>query len=138
MVERVLFSPQARLVRFAGTGLVAALIQLGILNWLLHLHWNPLGANLLTFLLAAQINFLLSYTFTWHDRHPLWRDRRVLLARWLAFHLSISGTALLNMLVFLLAHAILPVLISSALGIIVAASINFLLGNYLVFRPGAL
>jgi putative flippase GtrA len=121
-------------VRFACTGCIAGLIQLAVLDLLLYLRWEPLGANIAAFLLAAQVNFLLSYTFTWHDRHPLWRDKRVLLARWLTFHLCISGTALLNMLVFLLAHTVLPVLVSSALGIVVAASANFLLGNHLVFR----
>ena len=134
MKERVLFSWRTRWVRFASTGCITGLLQLGVLNWLLHFSWNPLGANIVAFLLAAQINFLLGYTFTWHDRHPLWRDRKVLMVCWLTFHLCISGTALLNMVVFLLAHMVLPTLVSSALGIVVAAIINFLLANHLVFR----
>jgi putative flippase GtrA len=116
---------------------VAGLIQLGILDLLLHLSWHALVANITAFLLATQINFLLSYTFTWHDRHPFWWDRGVLLRCWLTFHLCISGTALLNMLMFLLAYTWLPALVASATGIVVAASVNFLLGNHLVFRQRA-
>lgn len=95
--------------------------------------WPELAANGAAFLLAAQINFALSVTFTWRDRlagQGLWR-------RWLAFHGAIAGMAVVNMLVFAAARAALPALAASALGIGVAAVGNFVVGDRLVFRGHA-
>lgn len=60
---------------------------------------------------------------------------RGLARRWLRFHLSIGGTAALNLLVFGVARLALPALAASALGIGVAAVFNYLLADRLVFRP---
>ncbi len=59
--------------------------------------WPTLPANAVAFLLAAQVNFALSSTFTWRDRSA----GRGLRRRWLAFHVSIASMAVVNMLVFL-------------------------------------
>lgn len=127
-----LFSDAARPLRFIITGGTAGLIQLALLTGFERIGWNAVLANGVAFLLAAQVNFLLSSFFTWHDR-PLSVPTRALTRRWLAFHGSIGSTALLNEGVFILAHLWLPSLVSSALGICVAAIINFLVINHYVF-----
>ena len=124
----------ARPLRFALTGGLAGLLQLGLLALLTGRGWPTAPANAVAFLLAAQVNFALSSLFTWRDRQrtaPLWR-------RWLAFHGAIVATALVNQSVFLVARTVLPALVASAAGIAVAAVGNYLLGDRLVFRtPGA-
>ena len=60
--------------------------------------------------------------------------KHVFLSRWIAFHVSISGTFLLNQLVFIAARQFVPQLLASASGIIIAALVNFTVLNRLVFR----
>jgi putative flippase GtrA len=125
----LLLAERARPLRFALTGGLAGLVQLGLLAAMTHHGWPSLPANLAAFLLAAQLNFAVSTLFTWRDR----RDNRGIGRRWLAFHACISGMAVLNMLVFVLARAVAPVLLASAIGIAAAAVGNFLLVDRLVF-----
>jgi len=123
-----------RLLRFAITGGSAGLIQLGLLHRLEAVGVTPTVANALGFLMSAQVNFLLSQLFTWADR-PL--DATVgesIGWRWARFHLAISGTAALNMLVFAVAGLALPDLVASAAGIGAAAVANYLLADRVVFR----
>lgn len=130
----LLLSDAARPVRFLCIGAMAGLIQIGVLDLLTRHGWNEIVANITAFLLAAQINFLFSTLFTWHDRQPDATTKKPLLSRWLAFHVSITGSALLNMLVFIVASRFIPTLLASALGILCAAVLNFLVINQFVFR----
>jgi len=123
----------ARPLRFALTGGVAGVTQLALLALLTRHGWLDLPANGVAFLLAAQVNFALSVTFTWRDR----RDGRSLGRRWLAFHGAIAGMAVVNMLVFAASRAVAPALVASLLGIGVAAVGNFVVGDRLVFRGQA-
>ena len=126
----LLFSETARPLRFALTGGLAGLLQLGLLALLTGRGWPATPANAVAFLLSAQVNFALSVVFTWRDRGTgaaLWR-------RWLMFHASIAAMAVVNQLVFLAARTALPTLAAAAAGIAVAALGNFLLGDRLVFR----
>ncbi len=133
-VWALLLSDPARPLRFAFTGGMAGLSQLSLLLLLTRHGWNPTLANSTAFLLAAQLNFSLSYLFTWHNRavtRGLWRS-------WTLFHGSIACMALVNMVVFMLARVVLPTLVASAVGIGVAACGNFILGDRVVFRPPVL
>jgi putative flippase GtrA len=130
-----LATEQARPLRFILTGSLAGLSQIGLLAVLLRLAVSPLLANGIAFLLAAQLNFLLSLLFTWRDRHEINRASRQLLQRWLTFHGSILGTAILNQLIFALTQIRLPALLAAGLGIVSAAIANFFLMDRLVFRP---
>ncbi|WP_038038421.1 GtrA family protein [Thermorudis peleae] len=121
-----------RLLRFAIVGGVAGSVQLGLLAGLTRAGLHPFLADLVAFLSAAQINFALSQWFTWRDRRLTGSG---LVARWLAFHTMIAGTACLNFLVFWAADRVLPHLVAAALGIAVAALVNFLGGDRLVFAP---
>ena len=123
-----------RPLRFACTGGAAALVQLGILAALSASHWAPIAANALALLLSTQVNFVLSYLFTWGDRRSRSAPRRALLGRWAAYQGSTAGTAILNMGVFVLARVDLHTLAASALGTAVAALLNFFAGDRLVFR----
>ncbi len=131
--RRLLYGGAARPLRFALTGGVAAVTQLALLALLTRHGWPDLAANGVAFLLAAQVNFALSVTFTWRDRcdgYPLGR-------RWLAFHGAIAGMAVVNMLVFAAGRTVAPALVASLLGIGVAAVGNFVVGDRLVFRGHA-
>ena len=128
-LRALLRSPVARPLRFALTGGLAGLLQLGLLALLVGRGWPSAPANVVAFLLAAQVNFAVSSLFTWRDRRrtaPLWRH-------WLAFHGAIAAMALVNQGVFLAARTALPALAASAAGIAVAAVGNYLLGDRLVF-----
>ncbi len=127
----MLLSEPARLLRFIVTGGIAGLLQLGLLDLFTRLAgWHPIPANMVAFIVAAQVNFLLSTYFTWRDRQQ--QERLVTL--WLSFHGSILGTALVNNLVFIVARMAMPTLLASALGIAIAAILNFALLNRFVFR----
>jgi putative flippase GtrA len=127
----MVFSQQARPVRFAITGGLAGLMQLALLKLLTDHGWPALVANGVAFLLAAQLNFVLSSLFTWRDRQA----GRSLGRRWLAFHGAIASMAVVNLVVFAAARLVLPDLAASAAGICAAAAGNFFIGDRLVFRP---
>ncbi len=129
----LLLSDAARPLRFAFSGGAAAVVQLVLLALLTRHGWDEFAADIVAFLVSAQVNFALNYTFTWRGRtgrHALWR-------RWLLFHGSIAGTGLLNILIFAAARHALPALVASALGIGVASVGNFIVGDRLVFRRRA-
>ena len=125
-----LFSAQARPLRFAITGGLAAVVQLLLLSLLTGHQWPALEANGVAFLLAAQFNFVVSNVFTWRDR-PVSQS---LARRWLAFHGSIASMAVINLLVFAIVRTALPDLLASAAGIGVASIGNFFIGDRLVFQ----
>jgi putative flippase GtrA len=133
-VRAFLRSRAARPLRFACTGGLAALVQLGMLDALTEWRWTPILANAVALLLSTQLNFVLSYLFTWGDRRPRTGRPVVVLGRWAAYQGSVAGTALLNMGVFVVARADLHTLVASALGTAVAAAANFVAGDRLVFR----
>lgn len=133
-LHKLMLSKRARPLRFAFTGGISGLIQLLLLSLMTRMGWSPILANAIAFLLAAQVNFLLSLFFTWRDRlsPPHWL--RDLLRHWGKFHLSILGTALLNQALFLTCRPFLPTLLAAMLGIILAAFLNFTLIDRFVFR----
>jgi putative flippase GtrA len=132
--DGLLRSPRPRPLRFTLTGATAGIVQLLLLRCLEAAGAPPLVSNGLGFLVAAQVNFVLSQAFTWADRPPDVATTETLPRRWVRFHAAISGTALLNMLVFAAARVTMPDLPASALGIGVAAAVNFYLANRVVFR----
>lgn len=122
-----------RLVRFACTGLLAGAVQLALLHLWLVCGWNVLLANAVAYLVSAQVNFLLSALFTWRDRRDVTHPVETLGQRWLSFHGAILGTALLNEVMFVIAHTALPPLVAAGLGIAAGALVNFLVQDRWVF-----
>jgi len=141
-INALVLSPAARPLRFAGAGGAAGAVQLVLLAILTRHGWDALLANATAFLLAAQVNFALSVTVTWRDRHPEGRPSaaargrrmRPLVRRWLLFHGSIALMALVNMLTFELTRSFLPTALASLAGIAAGAIGNYLAGDRLVFR----
>lgn len=130
----LLRSARLRPLRFALTGGSAALVQLLVLRCLEALGTTALVANGAGFLVAAQVNFLLSQAFTWADRPTDAAGGEALAARWARFHAAIAGTALLNMLVFAAERVVVADLAAAALGTGTAGLLNFLLVDRLVFQ----
>lgn len=128
--DDALLARARRPLRFALTGGLCGLLQLGLLALLVGRGWPAAAANVVAFALAAQLNFGLSSVFTWRDRpmdRPWWR-------RWLAFHAAIATMAVVNQGAFLAARTVLPPLVAAAAGIAVAALGNYLVGDRVVFR----
>jgi putative flippase GtrA len=128
----VAYGTRVRLIRFAAVGGASGVVQLTLLALLTRAGWSPLLANLLGFILSAQLNFTMSYLITWSDRVSLYA-RWQIVGRWARFHASIVGAAALNMLVFALARIAIPDLAAGVVGIGVAALANFLAGDRFVF-----
>jgi len=124
----------ARPVRFAVVGGISGLAQLATLALLINSSVDPLVANAFGFAISAELNFLLSQTFTWRDRTR--HDARdTMAARWLTFHMCIAGTAALNMAVFAVMRNEVPDLLAATIGILAAAVLNFLANDRVTFRP---
>jgi putative flippase GtrA len=123
-------SRAARPLRFVLVGGTAALVQLAVLAFLTRHGWNALPAEVVGFLVAAQINFVLSVTLTWRDRAvgQSWPQR------WLLFHVSISLMAAVNVATFALTRSVLPTLTASLAGSASGAIGNYFIGDRLVFR----
>lgn len=133
-LRRMALSVGARPLRFAAVGGVCGLVQIVCLVALTRLGLAAIPANVGAYLLSAQLNFLLSNRFIWHDRWSRRTRGRDLLERWLSFHGSIAGTFVLSQAVFIAARTVLPDVIASALGIGVSAVANFLIQDRLTFR----
>jgi putative flippase GtrA len=124
------FGDPAKLVRFAITGGLAAVVQLGVLRVLTADHWEALLSNGIGMAVAAQVNFTLSSMFTWRDRwvREGWRKR------WSMYQLTILVSAIVNMLVFILARLVIEQMFAAIIGILAAATLNFAAGDRLIFR----
>jgi putative flippase GtrA len=133
-LRRAALSNGARPLRFAVVGGVCGLVQLAFLILLKWLGLAAIPANVGAYLLSAQLNFLFSNRFIWHDRWSQRATGRDLLQRWLSFHGSIAGTFLLSQAVFITARVVVPDVLASALGIGVSAVANFLIQDRLTFR----
>ena len=127
-------SARLRPLRFVLTGGTAAMVQLTLLHGLEGVVVWPIVDNALALLVAAQVNFVVSQFFTWADRPLDAVIGETLPRRWARFHVAITGTALLNLLVFAAARAVLPNLLAAGLGIAVAGVANFVLADLMVFH----
>ena len=127
-------SPMARPLRVTFTGGIAALVQLLVLDALTDHHWSPVLADALALAVGAQVNFCLSYIYTWHDRRPVRRNPRVLVRRWGLYQAAAATTAVLNLFVFDATRHELPIWLAALVGTIVAAAALFALNDRIVFR----
>ncbi len=123
-------------LRFLLTGGLCAVVQFALFAAFVR-YADPLLANPIAFLCSAQLNFLLSQSFTWRDRAPASRDASTMLRRWLTFHASIATGFLINMTVFALTQLVIPPLPAVALGVAAASGINFLMNDRWTFGTGA-
>lgn len=126
----------ARAARFYAVGGVGILVQLAALA-LFHgaLGWHYLVAT------AAAVEVALLHNFLWHEWWT-WRDRTRsaggALARLARFNLTTGAVSLFGNLVFmrlLAGHFRMPYLAANVASIAACALLNFVAGEWLVFRP---
>jgi putative flippase GtrA len=129
LIERI-----PRPLRFGFVGGTCAALQLGILFVLVHLGLEQHAANILAFLLSTQGNFVLSSSITWHERRGIAPTRSTAAARLASYNAMALGTLLVNQAVFTLAVHATHYLVASALGIVVAALLNYLVSGAVIFR----
>lgn len=129
-----------RSVRFGGVGGGCAVLQLGLLAGLVRLGVNHHAANALAIITSTQIHFFFSCLITWRDRLGSAFERRLVVRR-LAAHNTMALLSLaINLGVFALLSPLMHYLIASAIGIVVAACVNYRLSGRITFaaRPGPL
>jgi putative flippase GtrA len=124
--------PMARVMWFAFTGISAGMFQIVFLAGWLQADDNHRLGNLVSFLAAAQVNFVMNQALTWNEtlRNS---DSPHLLRRWLRFHGAIAGTGVLNQVLFNVLVTWLPAMPSVVLSIALVGVCNFFLLNALVF-----
>lgn len=131
-------------------GVVAALctvMQLAVLDSLIHVGIDSLIANGIGCVLAAQSRFVLSSAFSWRDPKPRLAKHtrsvraartRAWSARWATFNITALAALAINELVFAAAlHAGLAVLAGSSAGILAGAIITFSVNHLIAFRDAA-
>lgn len=126
-------------VRFAGVGLAMPLLHLAIFR-ALSPSAVPELANGTAFVLATQVNFLVSFHWTWASRRaPVREPLRRLARRALCFNASMAVALLANSAAFWTAHrlVVLPPTASVLAATAVSAGVAYLTSSRLVFaRPG--
>src|ERR1035438_4737087 len=123
-----------RIVRFGTVAASCTLLQLLFLAVAVRLGMNKILANGLGFVLAAQVNFVLSARWTWRDR-PLRPAGRGQLTRWALFNGTALSALAANELVFsLLTWSGMPFLAASLCGIVCGAALAFSLNHTVTFR----
>jgi putative flippase GtrA len=123
-----------RIVRFLFVGGVASLLQLLLLYLIQLTGISKLLANFFAFEISTQVNFVLSYFITWYDRTPEKPTVRYVVERLLAFNGMAVSTLIINMSVFALMLLFVHYLVAGAVGIIAAATTNFIVSSRLIFR----
>jgi putative flippase GtrA len=82
-----------------------------------------------------ELNFVLNQFFTWRDRWSSTLQPHKFLARLVMFNISAASTSgIVNQGVFNLFNLFMWYLPAAAIGILAAASANFMLNDRLVFR----
>lgn len=123
-----------RLIRFGVVGVLCLLIQVLFLTFFKHFT-HLMVANVIGFVLSAQVNFLLSYSFTWHDA-----KRQIgasLMVTWVKFNLVVVGAAGINALAFgSFRYTFVNVdEIAVVLAVIVSTMFTFCINHFVVLKP---
>ncbi len=118
-------------LRFAAVGFMCYLIQLGLVH-VLHGVVTLYLADVLAFLISAQVNFTLSQLFTWRDR----RDTESLPVRFVKFNANaLVSVTIVNATVFwLLVQTGLSLWAAMLLANVATACWTFLINHFFVFR----
>lgn len=125
-----------RLARFNVVGWIGAVLQMGLLAFLVRwLRFDYLLATLLAVEAAVLHNFAWHEMWTWAGSDP--SGKSGLLNRLARFHLangliSIAGNLLL--MTILVGSAGLPVLVANFCTILICSGANFVLSHFWVFR----
>jgi putative flippase GtrA len=120
-----------RVLRFGAVGITCYLIQLGLVH-ALHGAISLYLADVLAFLVSAQVNFALSQLFTWGDR----QEAESLPVRLLKFNVNalISVTVVNASVFWLLVHTGLAFWAAMLLANAVTACWTFMTNHFFVFK----
>lgn len=123
-----------RILRFGIVGTLCLLIQILILFILEHLI-PPVFANGIGFIISAQLNFILSYHFTWRDSAR--KNGFRLAATWLQFNLVVLLSACINgAAFFLIRYTLIESNTVAAIGATaVSTACTFLINHLVVLKP---
>ena len=126
---------RAQTARFAVVGLAVTALHLAVLQ--LVLPWSvPEIANVIAFLTATQVNFALSYSWTWSARRPVGSETAgSVLRRALLFTGSATLRFGVNAVVFSAVHRLvgLDPVQSAVVATVASATANFVLSSRFVF-----
>lgn len=129
-----------RVIRFASVGAICAGIQFGVLVLIVGgLSLEGVGlaeniANVFAFFFSAQINFALSYNFTWSDRKDPNLKLQKITTQLISFNAMAGMTWVVNQSTFALANMLIDYRAAALIGIGVAAVINYQLSNMFIFK----
>jgi putative flippase GtrA len=120
-----------RLVRFAAVGASCYLIQLGLVHTL-HGALSLYLADVVAFLISAQLNFALSQMFTWGDR----REAESFGLRFVKFNANVLVSVIVvNGSVFwALVHVGFPFWSAMLAANVLSTAVTFVVNHYVVFR----
>ncbi len=123
-----------RLLRFVSVGLLCLLIQILFLQ-LLKALISPVIANAIGFVISAQLNFLLSYRFTWHDSAR--KSGKQLVITWLQFNLVVLLAACINSVVFaVVRYTFTDIDFIAAIAATAVSTVStFLTNHFFVLKP---
>ena len=123
-----------RIARFGFVGVTCFFVQLGLLN-VLQSVWHIYVADVIAFLISAQVNFALSRWLTWGDR----RHAQRLGWQWIKFNASafVSATLFNAGVLWALVHLGLRIWLAMLLANLVTACCTFTLNHFVVFRTRA-
>ncbi|MFI7581379.1 GtrA family protein [Kocuria kalidii] len=122
-------------MRFGSVGILCLFVQISILHNLTPA-FHPVSANGIGFITSAQLNFLLSYHFTWRDSAR--KKGFPLAGTWAQFNLVVLGAVIVNSVAFTLFRYVFT---DSNVAAAVAATATsttctFLINHFYVLRPG--
>src|SRR5438270_4440871 len=120
-------------IRFVAAGGLCALLQVLLLIALVRAaRMPPLVANLVAAAVSTQVNFGLSVAFTWRERIPA-SGPKYLIRRLMSYNGLAVGTLAVNELVFSISLRFVSYPVAGWLGILVAASLNYMVSRKVIF-----
>lgn len=125
-------SQAKRLMKFAAVGGFCLLLQLFVLKLAKSHGSSPFAADAIGFFSSAQINFVLSYQFTWRDTARL--RGQALLRKYLTFIGAASLSTIINASVFAAVQPSTNDLMGVVFAGFTSMGFTFLMNHFVVFR----
>jgi len=121
-----------------------ALVNLGVSRLIAHLLSYTSSdlsidkeiANLLGFAISTQVNFTLSYHFTWFERKAPVSSFASVAKKLFSFNLMALTSLMVNQMAFAFSvHLHAHYLLAGVIGILTAFVVNFGVSKWIIFRP---
>lgn len=125
-----------RLVKFGAVGSFCTGLQYVLLLALKHEHVWPFSADVLAYGLSAQVNFAMSYLYTWSDSARLGGSSMA--KTWAAFNGVMVISAVVNGVVYSALRGNAGDAVAVVVAAAVSATINFILNHKMVLKPTTL